>query len=191
MLDYTKAAFGKIVEDFKKFLFIFGIGAQSISIIYLIYALFASQGILVVNIILLLLSTAYLIFLCVQGVNAENNIRHKLAKRIYTWSKLIIKLYTLAIALYALNFTVDNALSFSVVLTALQLIGWVLQVLFEIISLLLEKLYNLVYTAIQADIEQIKKPMTSVGNFFKKVAGKEIDEPEPPSKTRVPLRSDS
>lgn len=185
MLDYTRAAFGKIVDDFKKFLFIFGIAAQAVSLLYLIYALFAPQGILVVNIILLILSTAYLIFLCVQGVNAENKPQKKLAKRIYKWSKLLIKLYTLAVALYALNFTIDNTLGLSVILTALQLIGWVLQVLFEVVSLILEKLYDLVITAIKADLEQVKKPVTTVGNFFKKVTGKEIEQPEPPTKTRA------
>ena len=189
MLDYTKAAFGKIIDDFKKFIFIFSIVAQSISVIYLIYALCIQQGILAANIILLILSTAYLIFLSIQGLKSNNQQQKKLAKRIYKWGKLVTQLYTLVVALYALNVTVDNALSLSVLLTALQLISWVLQVLFEVISLILDKLAELVITAIKADVEQIKKPVTTVGNFFKKVVGKEVAEPEPPTKTRTFLDS--
>ena len=184
MLDYTKAAFGKIVDDFKKFIFIFSIGTQAVSTLYLIYALCVQQGILAVNIIMLILSSAYLIFLCVQGLKSNNKTQKKIAKRIYKWGKILTQLYTLIIALYALQITVDSALSLSVILTALQLIGWVLQVLFEIVSILLEKLYDLVATAIQADIEQIKKPVSTVGNFFKKITGQEVKQPEPPTKTR-------
>lgn len=184
MLDYTKAAFGKIVDDFKKFIFSFSIAAHAVGILYLIYTLFATQGILAVNIILLILSTAYLIFLCKQGIDAKNKLQQKIAQRIFKWSKLILKLYTLGIALYALNSTINDVDGLSVILTALQLIGWVLQVLFEVVSLLLEKLYDLIYTAVLADVEQMKKPFTTAGNFFKKVAGKEIEEIEP-TKTRA------
>ena len=99
--------------------------------------------------------------------------------------KQIIKLVTLGIAVYGVYTTTTNVTPLSVTLTALMIVGWVLQVLFEIVYKYVVSKANFVLEGLKADWESATKPAKAVGNFFKKLTGKEVEEPKPPSKVRL------
>ncbi len=183
MLDYTKTAINKTINDFKKISYYFTISMQLLYIAYLIYAIFAPTGITAINIILTAVSVAYLIFYLVT-YDGENQKLKIFTKRAYKWFKLAVKAFTLGVMLYGIYATVNHVTPLSVILTALMVVAWTLQVILEIVLLFLENEKNFLLAAIEADIQQIMKPVHAVGSFFDKVRGKEPETPKEPTKSR-------
>ena len=93
MLDYTKAAIKQVGEDFKKVDLARNIITQIIYLFYLVYAIFAKNGIFAVNITLFVLSAAYFAFFMFVTVRETKKEVHKVVKTIYTRCKQIIKLF--------------------------------------------------------------------------------------------------
>ncbi len=188
MIDYTIAAFSKIIEDFKKLGFWFTVGVNLAYIGYLIYALASSRGELWVNIPLLVFSVVYLgFYLFATSFGKELDGRKSLKKtaaKIFKRAKQLMKFYTLAATLYSLTGVSQGADVLYILLTALQVMFFLLQIVVEIIMAIANKYADMVKTAIQMDYEQITKPVKSVTNFFKKMTGKEVDE-DPAEPTKV------
>ena len=111
---------------------------------------------------------------------------HKVVKTIYTRCKQIIKLFTLGVMLYGVWLTTENVTPLSVILSALMIVGWVLQIVFEILIKFFTKRINLLLEGLEADYENMTKSARTVGNFFKKITGNEVEEKEP-SKARLLL----
>ena len=205
MFDYTRAAFRKIAKDFKTLGMIFHFAMQGIYLIYLIYALITQPDSLIINIVLTVLATAYLIFNIVIAIkeNSEPNAKQtkkekkekkkktkqakKKARKIYKWCKHIVNLFPLVLLIYNIWRTSSAITSFAVILVALQLAGWVLSTLFKLTGVLLERTVGLVIEGLKTDVEPLTKPVTATSNFFKRITGQEVDEPTPPSPAREPL----
>lgn len=188
MFDYTKTAVNKIIADFKKFFYRFSVGAQIVYIAYLIYALIANAKLWIVNTVLLTLSVAYFLFFLIATAKDANKTLKKRVKTIFKRCKQVIKFFTLGVMLYGIWQTSTNADPLSVILTALMIVGWVLQILFEVILTFFLNKVNFVWEAVQADKDEITKPVKSVGNFFKRITGREVEEePKEPTKNRLLL----
>ena len=187
MFDYTKTAWNKITEDFKRLLFFIGLIMQLLYIAYLIYALIVGVGIFIANVFLLGVSTAYLIFWLVMSKKetADDKQTKKRIGKVFKRCKQIIKLVTLGIAVYGIYTTASNVTPLSVVITALMIVGWVLQTLCEIVFHYVVKKGEFLFEGFKADIDNVKKPVTAVGNFFKKLTGKEIEPPKQRTQTRL------
>ena len=192
MLNHTKEAVLKIIEDFKKLGFSFTVGANAAYIGYLIYAITTSRGELWVNIPLLVFSVLYLGFYLYatqfgKELNGKNDLK-KTAKRLFSHAKKLMKAYTFAVMLYSLTSVGKGADAFYVILMALQIMFFLLQIVFDIIVRIIEKYADIVKTAVTMDIDQITKPVKSVTTFFKKMTGKEVDvDPAEPTKTQEML----
>lgn len=187
MFDYTKTAVNKIGDDFKKFFYRYQIVAQLVYIAYLIYALVQNKGAWYVNGLLLLLSAAYFVFFVVATRKEAKSVLKKRVKRVFTECKRLIKFYTLCVMLYGVWQTATDADPLSVVLSALMIVGWVLQILFEVILKFFLDKANFLLEAAKADAESIAKPVKNVGNFFKRVTGQEVEERKEPTKHRLLL----
>ena len=188
MLDYTKAAFKKTVDDFKRLDYIRNVVTQALYVVYLAYAIFAPAGELWANIPLFLLSLGYfVVFLVSTTSNATQTQKRvkQICKTVYNRCKQLIKLFTLIVMVYGIYATTTNFTPFSVVLAALMIVGWVLQVMFEVILKYFLNRANFILEGMEADYENMLKPVKSVGNFFKKVAGKEIEPEKEKSKNRL------
>ena len=61
---------------------------------------------------------------------------------------------------------------------------WVLSVIVEVIAFFVQSRYQLVLDAIEADKQEAIEPVKKVGDFFKKLAGKEVEEREPTHKRK-------
>ncbi len=180
MFDYTKAAFKKILDDFKRLDFLRNVLTQSVYIAYLIYAVCAQSGVLWVNIALLALSVAYFAFyLFIRAREVDASLK-RTVKKSYKWSKRGVKLVNLGITIYTLTITVNHSTVFSVILTSLMIVGWVLEILFEAVYHFLIKKAKLVLAGLEADYKKVVQPAKTVGNFFKTLFGKQVEpEPEP------------
>lgn len=188
MLDYTKAALKQTFADLKKAAWWIKLSTQAIYIVYLIYALCVQTGVLAANITLLAISLAYLAFFLhatALGKLPDGKPMQKTVKTVYTVTKRVITLFTLGVAVYALFATSKHLTVVSLLFTALMIVGWVLGVAFDLIIKVVFDRVQLLTEALEADIEQVTKPVRAVGNFFKKVTGKEVEPQKEPTKNRV------
>ena len=82
MLEYTKTVLNQTIDDIKKLGTVINFSTQSIYIAYLIYAIIAPVGILYVNIPLLVVSCAYLVFSIVME-SKKHKKKQKMTCRTY------------------------------------------------------------------------------------------------------------
>ena len=106
MLENTINALRKTIDDFKKFATVCSIVLQTISITYLVYAMIASAGNLWINLILLVLSTAYFVFFLI--VHTRKKELQKRVAKIFRWCKLGVKFFNLGLIIYGLYFTLQE-----------------------------------------------------------------------------------
>ena len=187
MLAYTKAAGKKILRDIQTLALVCSIITQIFYIVYLVYAIWSGTGIFYANLVMLVLSCAYFGFF-VHNLNFGG--RKKIADTVATlfkWSKRLIKLLNLGIMIYGIVYTATEPDALSVILTAVMAILWLADLLLEIAVKVVKSWWNLFLEGIQADLEIVTKPAGAVGNFFKKMTGKEVEEPAPPTKKRILL----
>ena len=189
MLDYTRSVFTKTIDDFKRITFLSALFLQIFQVGYLIYALCIGSGITVANIVLLVLSTAYLGFmLYIHWVNVAKATK-KLLKNIYRWCKRAIKLFTLGVSIYGLCITATAPITtqslISIIFLVFMVIAWVLDVLFSVILSILEKRANLFFDAMKMDFE----PVFKAKNLFDKIRGKEVEEEIVSTKSRTTLNN--
>ena len=190
MLDYSLTAFQKIKNDFLRVKRFFDVVIPLFPIAFLTYSVITTASAMNVmfwvNTISLTLAVAYYIFhLFVTFRKADKELK-KTVKTIYKICVRAIKFFTLAVSIYGLWISIDNVNPLSMILTLLSLIGFLLQIVLDIILHIINSYANFLKEAILADIDEIKKPVTTVSNFFKKMTGKEIEEKEV-SKTREKL----
>ena len=184
MLDYTKAAIKKTIEDFKKIDFARAVITQIIYIAYLIYVVCIQSGVLVANIALLTLACAYFAFFLYMKTRGVKKQVKKAVQKTYKWSKRLIKLFNLGVMIYGLSITASHFTALSLILAALMIVGWVLELLFEVVFRFFLGRAKFILEGMEADYEKLTKPVKTVGNFFKKLAGKEVEPEKEPSKDR-------
>ena len=186
MLDYTKVAFAKVVEDFRTLRFVGTLLSQFLYIGYLVYAIIVGAGFLSVNIVLLSVSIAYVVFYVFvvgrKGYGLKS--KKKIIRRIFVWLKLLFKAFTLGVTVYGIYAMTTHVTPISIILATLSIIFWVLQVIIEILSVLVESRASLMFEAIKADYEHIKKPFSTVGNIVRRVTGREVES----TKEHSPIR---
>lgn len=187
MFDYTKAAFKQTVEDFKKIDFIRNIATQSLYIAYLIYVLCTGVGLLVANILLLVLAVGYFGFFLFMTLKPPTKRVKEVVKTIFTRCRQLIKLYTLGVMVYGVWLTAEHVTPLSLILSSLMIVCWVLQILFEVVFKFFLNRANFIIEGMEADYENMTKPVRTVGNFFKKMTGQEVEEEKAPTKNRIIL----
>lgn len=194
MFDYTQVAWKQIVADFQKILYIVTVFSQAVYVAYLTYALFSGAGVFWVNLTLLVLSVSYAAFFLAvtKGGKAPDGVKQKIVKKlgakIYKWSKLLLKIYPVVLTVYGLYETSKNVTFFAVLLVCFMIVGWILQAVFEIIGAIFSSRFQLLVEGLKADVEEIKRPVSAVGNFFKKITGQEAEEVQEPTKHRMKLQ---
>ncbi len=189
MFDYTKAAIDKIKSDFRRFGFVYSIIVQLIYIAYLAYALATSKAIFWANVSLATICVAYFIFYVTTYGKIDKNMKNakKSVRRAQKYTRLGIKAFTLGTTIYSVYYTALSVTVLSVVLSSLMLVGWILQVIFEIVRYIFESRVDLFLAGLNADVEKITKPITTVKNIFS-FKRKDSDESlKKPSKARLIL----
>ena len=133
MFEHAKAITKRTLHGLKTANYIRNILTQIIFIAYLVYTLCAKIGFPIANGILLTLSVAYLIFfLYVTKFQTEKKIK-RTVKLLFKHAKRFVRFLNLGIAIYGICLTAQYVTPFAVVLLALMFIGWVLQIVFELL----------------------------------------------------------
>lgn len=189
MIDYTRAAIDKTLNDFKRFGFVFNIVIELLSISYLIYAIIAGAGVIYANIALAAVSLAYLAFYIIVGREPEKKKLYAQTKSSYKAFKIAVHTVNLGIIVYGIYIATEEPSFVSIVMAAATTVGWAINLLVTFSISYLSSKANFIIRAIEADIEEAKRPVEKVDNFFKKIRGEEIKPKDPPDKTRVLLES--
>ena len=155
MLDYTQAAFKKILHDFKKLRIFITVGVHLLSIAYLVYALCTDTGFFVANIILLSLTASYFVFFIIMESKYHSKGLKKRVKNFYGWSKRLIKLPVLGIAVYGLALSKTDFDPLSFLITLLMIIGWILDILFYFVIRFIEIEKAYLLDGLHRDAEEI------------------------------------
>ncbi len=187
MLDYTQVAGRKIYSDVRKISLVCSILTQLFYIFYLIHALWSGVGVFEVNLVMLVLSSAYFAFFVYNHVYGTKTKLAKAVRESFKWSKRLVKLLNLGIMVYGIVYTAVEPDPLSVILTVVMAVLWLADILLEITVIVVKNWCLLLYESLKADVEFVTKPAASVGNFFKKLSGKEVEEPAPPTKKRLYL----
>lgn len=192
MFDHAQVALNIIVDDFKKILFFIGLFTQICYMAYLVNALAVGSGNLIVNVVLLVLSVAYFVFTILAREKKQKKDKGKTARKAakiaYKYSKIALKLYPLAISIYGLYHASESPAFFSVLLLCFTLVGWILQIVLDLFLSVVGKRLSLLKDGLSMDVQEIKKPVDAVGNFFKKISGKEVETPEPLTTRQLRLK---
>ena len=170
MLTNTRTAIAKMIDEIKSFSYHFNIVMQVMYFAYLLYAIGTERGILWLNIALAGLSILYFVFYVATYNKQESSVKKmkKSARHLHRWCKLAGKTLTLSVMVYSIYATTQDVSPTSVILTALMVVAWVLQLLFSLVVGFLEKEKDLILEAIRKDMEPITKPAKAVSGFFKK-----------------------
>ena len=181
MLDYTKTAVNIILEDLRKFAKI----VKTISLVfttgYFIFVLVMRSGILIANIVLASLFFIYTIFELIATKKDIKKIR-KIVKKSFHWIKLSIKFLTLLAMIYGIYTATTGISDLSIIFVTLVIVLWIFQVLLELFIQIFENKMDLFIAGWNKDIEDIKRPITSIKNVFRRVKGEQL--PPQPEKSK-------
>lgn len=181
MFKYTKAAIDIVIEDIKRYCNIFKYGSFIFTFIYLGYAIYSKSGIFAVNIILLSALLFYFIFDVITH-NKDLKQLKKIVRRVYKVIKYSMKTFTLGVMVYSIYAASTNVSAISIILATLMIIMWFLQLLLEFVVEIFDDKKDLIIAGWSKDIDNLKRPVTTVNNFIKKVKGEDIIDDEPTSK---------
>lgn len=193
MLDYTKTAVRETIKDFKKYLYEFSLITQIVYIAYLVYATIFSVF-QIINGILLGVCIAYFLFFgCITKWGRDiDATRFQNAKKwggeIFKWTKRLIRLLTLGVSIFALFQTTKAPTPLSIVMNAAMVVCWLLSVLLDIVFKIVQARVKFIVEGLEADWNDIVRPAKNVGDFFKKMTGKEVEPEKELTKTQLYLK---
>ena len=193
MFDYTRAAISQTIDDFKKVFYFVGLATQVVYIAFLIYSLIVGSGIFLINLVLAVLSLGYLIFYLIItkfGKDPDSKQCKRLkknGKKAMKWTKRSLRLVTITVAFVEI-FSTPNPDTLSVVLATFMVVGWILEIVFDLIVKILNNRYRFLMDGLEMDIDDITKPFKNVGNFFKKMTGQEVAPEKELNKNQIYLK---
>lgn len=173
MFRYTKAAIDIISDDIKRYCNLFKYGCMIFTLVYFTYVLLIRSGNFIVNSVLLGL---YIIYMILDFATKKDNLKlvKKIIKKSYKSIRFISKTFSLSVMIYGIYVASSSVNGISIILATLMIIMWVLEVLLEIVMMIFEDKKDLLIEGFNKDIENLKKPVTTVNNFIKKVRGVEV-----------------
>ena len=166
VLGHTKAAFKLIGDELKTFAFIASIIAQVTMLGYLTYNLIAPAGLWYINLALLVLSLAYFAFTLVARIKEVKSQAKKEVRRIVKWTKRVLKLYPIGIALYSLLLAPTNLTPIALISPIIITVAWLLDIIINVLYLVIEARASLIMDSLAEDFER----WPVVGNWARQLA---------------------
>ena len=190
MFERTAAAFKKTVHDIKKLIFVFTIIGLLVNVASLVYSIIKKEGNSIVDWVLLSITLAYALFYLIttsfgKELDGKKSLK-KIGKRIFKWMKRLVKVYTIAVAIYGLFAGSDILSPLFILLTVGQILAVVLGLVFDLVVIIIERRAQLFIDGFMADIEpvlKIKRGMDNVSRFFHREP--KIQDPTPNENQRL------
>ena len=148
-LGHTKAAIKLIGEELKTFAFIANLIAQFTMIAYLSYNLITSAGLWYINLALLVLS-----FTLINRIHEIKKETRKEIKSILKWSKRVLKLFPITIALYSLSLATTNLTPVALISPIIITVAWLLDIIINVLYLVIEARASLIMDSLAEDFER-------------------------------------
>lgn len=160
MLKHTKAAILETFDFVKTIISVFQLLIQTVYVGYVTYRLFVKTGELTVNIILLILASAYLIFqlLTIREFYTKRQlINRRWIRWAYKLTKYSVNAYIIVMAIQSLNGSQTGNANMGVVITTTLMIGGiVLSIFSEVITLLINKQIAFISNSFLYDMDTFK-----------------------------------
>lgn len=191
MFQYTKASIDILVSDCKRYAKIFKYVSLLATIGLLIYQIISSfnKGSSMAY-IYIGLAAAFVIFTILDFILDFRKLKNarKIAKRIYSWIKITAKAVVLGFAIYEITIA-EKVDGIQIILTTLMILMWIISIFSQIIFQVVQARAEELLVAVKQDVDDIKKPVTTVTNVFKKLTGQEIKkDPEDPIKEKILIK---
>jgi hypothetical protein len=163
MFNYTQAAAHKIGNDIRKAAFYFNLFSPIIYIAYLIINLFTKPDFFSINLVLLLITTAYFGFFIYTSCKNVNAYIKKTVNRVYKYSKFILKALVLAILIYGVIIENGTPSLSSILMLVFSAIALLLSILLELLARIIEWWITLIVEGVKMDFA----PLAKTFSFFK------------------------
>ena len=154
MLDYTRGVIGDTIDSLKKLARSIDLMAQSIYITYLTISTFTGRGFLVTNILLLLISIAYLIYFLASEktwYTKEERVKRKKIKNLVWYAKKLVHLAVIVLAIVDLYLS-ESIDAFSILSLIFMVLGFLIPSLLKVIINIFEKRKDLFMAALKKDL---------------------------------------
>lgn len=183
MLKYTLASTNKIKDEIRLMVHIINIVTSAFMIVYLALISIFEIGYLIPNVILLALTLVdFLTYLltyrttCKKKKSVKSVITH-----VYRISKILLNAISLAIIIYTICFDPLSVNSILLVVVPLMIILWIMQLVFEVLSLYVRSRVDLFVDGIQMDFEAVIRPINKVRNAVLGAIGEDEESDDPVS----------
>lgn len=159
MMKYTKNAFLDTFDFIKKIIYYFDLIVQIGYIGYLSYRLVHENGIIIMNIIMLVISGGYLIYHLVttrEFYTQDQTENKKIVKLIVKILKRIVNLVVIGLSIYQL--TIDpNISNIDILLTLLLVLGFMFSILGDMIVKVINSKISLIWNSVKYDLNLLKE----------------------------------
>ena len=175
MLDSTRLMIQRTINEIKFFSCLATVAAQLVTIAYMIYACFTGSPLFVVNILLAVVSAAYLVvYIATYGTTNREQ------KKVRSWLgdfnrrfKLIGSSIMLLVTIYGIYFSTVESSALTIIFATLSIILWILQVVIELVYSYVKYKSALFLDALRADFASIVEPVRKAGEFIRNVTDKD------------------
>lgn len=208
MLKHTRKLLNQTINDFNILRAFFSYTTQIIYIIYLTYLLITPNEIWYIHLALLLISIPFLVYDIISNDNINRLKKEKprfwriikkrkykkalsdakksknIIKKIKSYTSHTLKLIVLAVSFYPIIVSPNSVHPLSIICTSIMAIVWLLHIVVEVLTLIIQKRIEMFKEALSADMEFITKPVSTVKSTFKRIIGKESEEESDPTENR-------
>lgn len=155
MFDNTKDALFRVKQSIILFVNIFKYGYIFISLLYFVIALITKRGNFIINLVTTIVFILYTIFeISTRNINIKTTRRR--VKRIYKWTRLLLKLFILIAMVCGIYTGYDQNSIFGKMLLLFMVILWLMQLTLEIIILVVSRIIKTTVDGIKSDIDKYK-----------------------------------
>ncbi len=178
MLTNTKATLDKIFVDLKRFSYILNIISNCVYILVTLYALIARTGSAFINVALLSAAVAYFVFYILTYRIDEKKKEKKTVRRAWYSFRIFMTCISLSITVYGLYVATERVNIISFLLATLSAISWIFSIVTAVIMEFVENRIEMFTSALTMDFEKVTRPVNTISNAVRKIAGKEPKEPQ-------------
>lgn len=172
MIKNTKAAVQETIKSLKRLDFLRVVMTLFIAIGYISYRLAFNTGLLGLNVLLLSLHSAYLVFYVTINaiqISKEDKTIKKGVLIFYKWSKRLIQVLMAYVTLIGVLDATDLPNKMNIIFAILLPIALVLQIVFDVIVHYISIQLKLIQAGIEADIDKITKPFKHPIEYSKQI----------------------
>ena len=172
MFNYTKSASLELADLIKSNLYFFDLAIQLTYIGYLILRIYMGIGLASANIVLLLLTTGYLLYFVLttkEFYRPQEKNKKASVRRTVKYLKRLVYVIIIGLAFIELSSNPDVIDNVNILMTLLLIFGLVLSIIFDLVLKVVDHRFKLVVNAFHYDYHQLINEHTIKTSLLDKV----------------------